>query len=131
MKYLFSLGALFILFQNIDAQARLGSSKSAIMNDFIENNIQVNKADNGREYLSFVSEMSTNLYYFDTNENCETVVIFPKNNTAINFLVEYYNNHYVIIDETHWKMYTSETIAKIDLVYFEQSAMFIWNYSIN
>jgi hypothetical protein len=126
MKYLLAIIMLFILFQKTEAQARLGSSKKDIMNEFREKNIQVKTTDKGEEYLAFESEMCTNLFYFDTNENCETVVIFPKNNKAINILVEYYNNHYVIIDDTHWKMYTSEAIAQIELVFYEQETMFIW-----
>ena len=126
MKYLIALITLIILSNNTEAQVRLGSNKSDIMNEFREKNIKVNLTDDGEEYLSFESNISVNLYYLDKDEICYNVVIFPKDNSAINTLVEFYNEHYVVIDETHWKMYTSNGIAKIDLIFFENSAMFIW-----
>lgn len=126
MKYLIALITLIFLSNNTEAQARLGSNKSDIMNEFRDKNIKVNLTDDGEEYLSFESHISVNLYYLDKDEICYNVVIFPKDNSAINTLVEFYNEHYVVIDESHWKMYTSNGIAKIDLIFFENSAMFIW-----
>ena len=126
MKYLIALITLIILSNNTEAQVRLGSNKSDIMKEFREKNIKVNLTDDGEEYLSFESNISVNLYYLDKDEICYNVVIFPKDNSAINTIAEFYNEHYVVIDETHWKMYTSNGIAKIDLIFFENSAMFIW-----
>jgi hypothetical protein len=126
MKYLIALVTLIIFSNNTEAQARLGSNKSEIMKEFSEKNIKVNLTDDGEEYLSFESNISVNLYYLDKDEICYNVVIFPKDNSAINTLVEFYNDKYVVIDESHWKMYTSNGIAQIDLIFFENSAMFIW-----
>ena len=126
MKYLIALVTLIFLSNNTAAQARLGSNKSDIMKEFSEKNIKVNLTDDGEEYLSFESNISVNLYYLDKDEICYNVVIFPKDNSAINTLVEFYNDKYVVIDESHWKMYTSNGIAKIDLIFFENSAMFVW-----
>jgi hypothetical protein len=126
MKYLIALVTLIIFSNNTEAQARLGSNKSEIMKEFSEKNIKVNLTDDGEEYLSFESNISVNLYYLDKDEICYNVVIFPKDNSAINTIAEFYNEHYVVVDETHWKMYTSNGIAKIDLIFFENSAMFVW-----
>jgi|LakMenEpi03Aug12_release.lakeMendotaPanAssembly.Ray.scaffolds.fasta_scaffold86570_8 hypothetical protein len=109
---------LTVVFTN--AQCRIGSAYSDIYSEFETKNPSVYFTDEGQLYLSIEVITGTALYYFDSDKICTETVIFPKDDDAVNFYVESFNKHYVIMSPTSWRMYLNGAYADITLVYFQE-----------
>lgn len=112
------------------AQSRLGYSVSEIRQEFSESkyNLKSNYDKNNNFYISISTETSSVVYYFNSNDKCIITFIVPDNQGSLNAYVESYNKQYVIVSPTQWKMYCSEGIAEIKLVYGDDGGYyFIWN----
>ena len=103
-----------------NAQSRVGSEYTDIYSEFENKNPEVHFTDEGQLFLSIDMITGNVLYYFDSDKICTETVIFPKDDDAVNFYVERFNKHYVIISPTSWRMYSNGTYADITLVYFQQ-----------
>lgn len=117
-KLLISLFLLLtVVFAN--AQCRIGSTYAEIYSEFETREPSVHFTDEGQLYLSTQLLTGSTLYYFDSNKICTETVIFPKDDDAVNFYVENFNKHYVIMSPTSWRMYSNGIYADITLVYFQ------------
>ena len=113
--------SLFLLLTVVltNAQCRVGSTYSDIYAEFENKKPSVHFTDEGQLYLSTQLSIGNVLYYFDSDKICTETVIFPKDDDAVNFYVERFNKHYVIISPTSWRMYSNGAYADITLVYFQ------------
>ena len=110
-------------------QARLGYSAADINSEFsdISYNLKNGYDKNGDYYIFIKLERASVLYNFDSNKVCTSSIIVPENDSALNFFVEMYNKKYVIISPTSWKMYSSQGISDIELIYPEKGlTFFVW-----
>ena len=117
-KLLISLFLLLtVVFAN--AQCRIGSTYAEIYSEFETREPSVHFTDEGQLYLSIQVVTGSALFYFNSEKICVETVIFPKDDDAVNFYVESFNKHYVIMSPTTWRMYSNGTYADITLVYFQ------------
>ncbi len=115
-----NLTLLFVLFiflishQQSSAQAMLGYTKRAIEKNWkeagytLKSDYFINKDGNRRDFYMIQLKNKNAYYFFDKEAGniCTLTVIEPLNQGEINRLVEEYNNQYVIISDTEWKMYS-------------------------
>lgn len=119
----------FILFFSavlLSAQCRIGSTYADIYSEFETNEPSVHFTDKGQLYLSVQVETGNVLFYFDTDKNCTETVIFPNDDDTVNFYVENFNKHYVIISPTSWRMYSHGAYADITLIYYQNRNFIIF-----
>ena len=124
LTILFGITSVIVL-----GQARLGSTASEIKSEFWESSYKQKSGydKEGDYYITIETGRATVMYYFDTDKVCIATVIVPDNQGALNFYVELYNERYVIVSSTQWKMYSKGGISNIELVYPEDGGyFFIW-----
>lgn len=117
------------------SQARLGSSYKEIKDEFGHDpdyNLTeklVSEPVDGMyyKYIEVSFDKASAGYFFTTELICYMTIIVPDNQGALNFYVEYYNKHYVIISPTRWRMYNSNGYCDIKLVYLDDGTYyFTW-----
>ncbi len=121
---LFILSSIIIF-----GQARLGSSIADIRSEFRDSNFNLKSGydSDGDYYINVELERAFVTYYFD-NSFCYITIIVPKNQGALNALVQIYNERYVIKSNTEWNMYSGKGMARIRLIFDEDdSYYFIWS----
>lgn len=128
MKYILTVFILVLISSSLHAQARIGASISEIRQEFWETkyNLKGDYDDDGDYYIQIDIERATVFYYFNEEKICYMTVISPDNQGALNYFVELYNNNYVIVSETKWKMYSKDGIANIELIFDGDFPFFIW-----
>jgi hypothetical protein len=110
------------------AQARLGSMKSEIYNEFIELAPHISLMPDGSEYLVLHNENYMTLHYFDVADICTTSIIYPKTVEAENALVERYDSNYVLTEPGKWRRYTSnERYDVVKRITVNQVTFFKWD----
>lgn len=118
---------LMLLSGAVLGQSRLGSTRSDIYAEFSDNNPEFGIDDDGTPYLTIVFNRSYVRYYFNARSVCYLVMIIPRSQGDLNYLVELYNKQYVIVSSTSWRMYTSEGgIATVDLMTSNDNVVFVW-----
>ncbi len=130
MKQLFVLAAAFFCANFAFAQSRLGSTADEIREEFSDPTYQLEDGatDGGRPFIRVEMERSSVMYLLDDEDVCALTFIIPEDPGALNGLVEEYNNRYVIISPTEWRMYGDWGYADITLVFPEDGkAYFIWD----
>jgi hypothetical protein len=128
-KPILLLITIFGIFTNLAAQARLGSTSSAIQTEFSasEYKLESGITDDSVLYIAIEMPRSTVIYYFNKTLICFMTLIFPDDQGALNYYVEQYNKSYVIISAKQWRAYLEEGIADIDLIYAEDGVYyFVW-----
>lgn len=119
--------ALIFIGVTLNAQARLGSSRYDILSEFYDSSPVVGVDNSGQVYIDVEFVRANVRYYLDQSGDCSLVFIMPKTQGDLNFYVEYYNNSYVILSSTSWKMYSTEgSIAKISLMSQDGVSVFVW-----
>lgn len=119
--------ALIFLGVTLNAQARLGSSRYDILSEFYDSSPVVGVDNSGQVYIDVEFVRANVRYYLDQGGDCSLVFIMPKTQGDLNFYVEYYNNSYVILSSTSWKMYSTDgSIAKISLMSQDGVSVFVW-----
>lgn len=115
---------------NLFAQARLGFKASDIRQEFKDPDYQLESGftSDNIYYITITTSRATVIYYFNEEWICDVCIIIPDDEGSLNYYVEYYNNHYVIISETKWKMYSKEGISNIELVFTEDLGYFFMWY---
>lgn len=124
MKNFLLLLALLFTFA-VNAQARLGVSYNDVYEEYRYLNPTITTEKQGLCLDVSISTVQI-LYYFDKDKICKTTIICPRTQSVLNGYVEKYNNSYVIISNTEWKMYNQSTISSIKLVTYEDTTFFIW-----
>ena len=112
------------------SQARLGSSATEIKSEFSGSHYKLigDYTNDKTYYIGITTERATVLYYFNSDMICNRTLIVPNNQGALNYYVELYNKHYVIINSTRWKMYSAGGIANIELFYPQDGGYcFVWS----
>ena len=107
-------------------QSRLGSTATDIKSEFYESTYEQKSGyDKDNDYyVNITTEKAYVTYYFNSEKICYLTIIAPKNQGALNFYVENYNNQYVIVSSKQWKMYSEDGIANIELIYPESGGYF-------
>lgn len=108
------------------SQARIGFTYKQIKEEFKDDGIENDKTKAGNPYLALEMKNFFVGYYFDENLVCNTTKILPKNQNALNAMIQRYNDDYVIISDVKWKMYSDKGICYISLVYENDLAFFVW-----
>jgi hypothetical protein len=109
------------------SQARLGSTRNEIYNEFELYYPKFEISEDGLAYMHLETERSLLLYYFNNENLCNISVIAPKTQGDLNFFVEQYNNSYVIMGPTEWRMYSANgAISTIELVTHNGNTFFVW-----
>lgn len=121
------IGTLLLCTLDCFSQARLGSSRSEIYEEFRTYNPRFENNDEGQPYMHFQMERAVIMHYFNENNICVLTAIAPNKQGDLNFFVEMYNNQYVIISPTVWKMYSQNgAISTIELINNNGTTFFIW-----
>jgi len=129
MKYtLLTFALLLTALVGLNAQARLGVSFAEIKAEFSDPvfNFRTKFDDDGELLVYIDTDRATVLYDFDDEKYCVATGIFPDNQGALNTFVEHYNNQYVIISNTEWKMYSANGISNIKLHFTDTGYFFVW-----
>ena len=129
MKQFLTTFTLLLIINLAFSQARLGSSVDDIKNEFgeAEYNLKSGYSDDGTYYVTISTDRATVIYYFSKEKICTLCMIVPDNQGALNFYVELYNEQYVIVSSTEWKMYSGGGIAEISLIYPDDGGyFFLW-----
>jgi len=123
----FIISILFITFALLtNAQSRLGYTLGSIKAEY--SNSTVGWTNEGVRILTVEQENFIVFYYFTPADYCNYTVIVPNDMTILSWYIEKYNRSYVIIDNKNWKMYSSEGVADIELVFTEDSGyLIIWS----
>ena len=117
-KYLF-IAFLFVTTIG-NAQARIGFSENDIrFKEFPHKKFTSFYTDKNVYTIRWEDEDLTAVYYFNDKRICKFCVIFTKTNRIVNYLVQKYNNDFVIISNTEWRQYASNRIISIRLLYTE------------
>jgi hypothetical protein len=125
MKNLLLILMLVPIFGN--SQARLGSTRVDLFEEFAQYFPKYETPINGEPHMHFEMERALVVYYFNKANECTLSVIAPKNQGDLNFFVEIYNKQYVIISPTEWRMYSENgNIATIELVSNKGTTFFVW-----
>ena len=110
-------------------QARLGYSEAEIKTEFSNSRYKLTSDYNedGIYYITIETERAIVSYLFNSDKICKASFILPNNDGALNFYVEMYNKEYVILSPTNWKVYSSQGISDIELIYPENGGtFFLW-----
>ncbi len=129
IKNLLSVLCFMFIAHTANAQARIGYTSAAIREEYSASNYALKSGylNDGTLYIQITTYNSTVYYFFNSNYICESTVIQPDNQGALNSIVETYNKQYVIIDSTHWKMYNANGICTVELVYPDSGGyFFVW-----
>ncbi len=99
------------------AQARIGYTSTEIRTEFSDSKYNLTSGYlDGNLYIAiYVPNLAYVYYFFDSNYTCYGTSIKPESQAALNTFIEFYNKEYVIIDSTHWKMYSTSGVLKIAL----------------
>jgi len=109
------------------AQSLLGYSYSDIYEELKEQDVEVaNTKDDNTLYLTYSSEYNSHIYYFNDAKVCYLYIMSPLSQLALNYAVEYYNKHYVIMSDTHWMMYTAGGTCDVHLIRDGKLTYFLW-----
>jgi hypothetical protein len=109
------------------SQARLGSTRAELFDEFAQYFPKFESPINGEPHMHFEMERALVIHYFNRENICVLSVISPKNQGDLNFFVEMYNNQYVIVSSTEWRMYSENgNIATVELVSNKGTTFFIW-----
>ena len=101
------------------SQVRLGSTASEIRQEFPPSVYPTTSGwdNDGDYYLRISFAKSTTTYYFNEDGRCYLVHLWPNTQTDLNWYVQLYNQEYVIISDTEWKMYGPNGICSVRLIY--------------
>ena len=124
MQNLLVLLAVLFTFA-LNAQARLGVSYNDVYEEYRYLTPTVTTEKQGL-CLDVTTSTVQLLYYFNEDKNCKTTIICPRTQGILNGYVEKYNNSYVIVSNTEWKMYSQNAISSIKLVTHEDLIFFVW-----
>jgi hypothetical protein len=125
-KLLFATILTFLFLSNINGQSRIGYTENEIRyKEFPNETFTSGNLKDGSRWISWGTERQENTYYFNDKGVCNLFILTPKYQIVLNGLVEKYNKEYVIVDDTHWKMYSSNGIIKISLIYPKEGGYFI------
>lgn len=122
MKHLFTILFFSLFVISANAQARIGWTEQEIKNEFSDNTFTSGFANNEVYYIQTRFIHSDIIYYFNDDNLCYGVVIFPITELDINYYVQNYNSKYVIISDKEWKQYFDNgNIMTINLFYEPKS----------
>jgi len=130
MKKILLFIALFtITIMASNAQARIGFTSSDIKKEFAnpKYNLITGYTDDNIYYITITNQRALVIYYFNTYQICDLVIIVPKTQGDLNFYVETYNKQYVINSNNTWTAYLSDGILHVKLTYLEDGGyVFTW-----
>jgi hypothetical protein len=107
-------------------QARLNHSASEIKTEFQDEkyNLQEGFDEDGDYFIAIETELASIVFFFNADKYCTSSIIDPNDESALKFYVELYNKHHVIISSKHWRIYSENGIANIQLIYPEGGGYF-------
>ncbi|MBN2662832.1 MAG: hypothetical protein JXR68_04210 [Bacteroidales bacterium] len=117
MKRFLFLSVLLIFTLSANAQACLNYTESAVRNNFPYQVFTSGTTTDGVRYISTSFDHADVGYYFNNEGYSYFVQMIPKNNSALNTMIKYYNANYVIISATEWRAYTDVGIMKVQLFF--------------
>lgn len=122
--------SLFLVIASLPVlgQARMGSSSYDIRTEFSNREFKLESGyweEFKAKYLCIEINNCVVYYLLNDESICYATIIVPFKQGTLNSLVQSYNEKYVIIDETTWKMYNSNGYANIKLIFGEMT-MIIW-----
>ena len=124
MKKLFTIVILLAVLTSF-SQARIGFHYKDIEKEM---NASVEKDSRGIYYLFAENNNVFTKYYFDDGYYCNYCMVIPKTVGSVNYLIEYNNANFVIINDRSWKWYTSGSIIGIYLLYNEEYETYYFDY---
>jgi len=124
-----SLVLIFIITYSY-GQARLGSTIDDIKKEFTDPSLKLTPwFDKGMAYIDITIPRALVVYSFNTEGICAMTVIIPNTVGNLNYYVERYNNSYVILSTTKWRMYNDTGSFLIELKYPEEGGYWlIWTF---
>jgi hypothetical protein len=127
MKKLLLTGAAIVALSLFaKAQPRNGFTYSEIKTEFAGSKMETKVDEDGITYLILDGTDMFTMFYFDKDGECYMSVIAPQTMGMLNGIVQMYNQKYVIISATEWKMYNNLGHISITLNNNEGSSFFIW-----
>lgn len=125
---------LLVLFniQFLSSQARLGYSLNEIKEEYSQYNPKETVCEDGLNALSFQIKDLIVIYYFDKFNTCTNTLISTKNGRTALQIIKFYDENYLAIDDTSWKISENLTVAIINsYVDLKMGYVFVWNYYNN
>ncbi len=129
-RFLLTIAFLFVAF-SMFSQAKLGYTEQQIKNFSPNNEFTNGYANDGSPYIFTSFDGMLVAYYFDDYGYSETVQIIVYKQGTLNYLVEKYNNQYVIISTTEWRMYSDGGVMQIKLVFNDNDTQSFWFTNLN
>ncbi len=114
------------------AQVQMSTPASEIISEFSDEKYKLESSYNEDSVFTIVfeTERATIIHRFDEDTISDAAIVNPNDQLALNFYVQLYNNEYVTVSDTEWKMYTMNGgIASIYLRYDEEGSYFLWKLS--
>ena len=111
------------------SQARLGYEYDEVRKEFwLDYEYSVGYDDKLGKFITVAFGLSDVRYYFDEDDICYSMALVPKTKADLHYFIELYNNNYVIIDDTHWKLYNNGVTCKIELLTMPNGKYFFLFY---
>ena len=132
MKKIIFIFYFLICIFNTSAQSRLGSSLTEIKEEFSKYNLKEVICNDGLNAVSFtISELHV-VYYFDKYNICVNTLLTTKNIAVAKRITNYYNSHYIIINDNSWKVAENLSLAIINSYYDDKLGyIFVWDFLKN
>lgn len=128
MKNILLIIALITIVGANYSQSRNGSTANEIIEEFWHEQYLPKEITNDGGYFISVNIEGINvLYGFNDDFICNVTLIIPPSQGSLNYYVERYNNSYVVISHTQWRMYYEGGYLDITLVYPDTGGYyFVW-----
>lgn len=129
MKKLIVLIMLLFSFFSSMSQVRLQYTAEEIKSEFKDIfEVTEDYLTDGTYFITVWSPRAAVLHLFlNKSDKANRCVVVPYTSADLNYYVEQYNRKYVIVSDTHWKMYSESGLCNIWLDFESvQGAKFIW-----
>lgn len=129
MKPIFLFFTFLILSFTSFSQARIGFNSYVIKSDFYFWTFQSDYTNDGTNtYYIYTNTPERGMwaYYFNSEGICFLCKFFPNTQGDLNYYVENFNNKYVIVSDTEWKMYNNNGIMNIKLQFENGLSYFVF-----
>lgn len=112
------------------SQEGLGKDMETIKLGFENTDFEMTEkvTENGKDYLSVNMNVAHFMYYFDDNDTCATISIFPTDNDAKDALMMKYNEELKKISGDEWQTQIDGKTAVLKMFDDVDSTIFLWKF---
>ena len=105
---------LFLLIStSVFSQQLVGVSYSDVVKNY---DVKLTYAEDGSTYLSLTEKNYYAFYFFNDDNICWCTLIYPRSLDSMYALIEVLNDHYIVVSDTEWKMYSNGVVVNAMLI---------------